>query len=404
MNESGKQLDQSRRIKFQDAPTSNLVIDAIYEGGTSGNLSSAVIHKLIPGMGNVGGFRYIGKHNATQLVVLFANGGDINWPDSLDEFRGTFQYYGDNRKPGKELHDTPKKGNEILRLAFANAHIDEDSRSKVPIFLIFEGTGVGHSVRFRGLAVPGDSHRNQLDDLLAVWRISNGVRFQNYRATFSILDIGDIDGNWIREIAAGKISPLQDPRAPKALKHWVKTGVAKVLQADALRVSRTTSEQQPNSSLEREIIKSIRDYCKDDDYLFEAVAAEVWKLSTSLSMSLDLTRRSRDGGRDAIGHLHLGPSDDPISIEFCLEAKHYAPANSVGVKELSRLISRIKNREFGVLVTTSFVSKQAYDEIRTDGHPIIILAGKDIASILISRGITSRIDCTKWIENIFIKP
>jgi hypothetical protein len=81
---------------------------------------------------------------------------------------------------------------------------------------------------------------------------------------------------------------------------------------------------------------------------------------------------------------------DPVYAEFALEAKCYRPngsrikANSVGVKELSRLISRLRHRQFGVLVTTSFVARQAYSEIREDRHPIIVISGRDIAEILIS--------------------
>ena len=33
--------------------------------------------------------------------------------------------------------------------------------------------------------------------------------------------------------------------------------------------------------------------------------------------------------------------------------------NTVGVKEVSRIISRIRNRQFGVLVSTSAIAKQA---------------------------------------------
>jgi hypothetical protein len=46
---------------------------------------------------------------------------------------------------------------------------------------------------------------------------------------------------------------------------------------------------------------------------------------------------------------------DRISLDFALEAKCYAPENGVGVKELSRLISRLRHRQFGILVTTSFL-------------------------------------------------
>ena len=57
--------------------------------------------------------------------------------------------------------------------------------------------------------------------------------------------------------------------------------------------------------------------------------------------------------------------DDGIRIDtkkFGTSLRRLAPGNSVGVKELARLISRIKHREFGVLVTTSYVNEQAYRE------------------------------------------
>ena len=76
-----------------------------------------------------------------------------------------------------------------------------------------------------------------------------------------------------------------------------------------------------------------------------------------------------------------------------------APTKSrVGVKEMSRLISRLKHREFGVLVTTSAVDKQAYDEIRNDGHPIVVLSGQDIADVLIAAGINTLPKLNNWIH------
>lgn len=88
----------------------------------------------------------------------------------------------------------------------------------------------------------------------------------------------------------------------------------------------------------------------------------------------------------------LGLSEDPVYAEFSLEAKCYRPpiggmkGNTVGVKEVARLISRIKNRQFGVLVTTSVIGRQVYEEVREDRHPIIFLAGGDITNILMSNG------------------
>jgi Restriction endonuclease len=65
-------------------------------------------------------------------------------------------------------------------------------------------------------------------------------------------------------------------------------------------------------------------------------------------------------------------ADDPVYAEFSLEAKCYQPGfdgkvvNTIGVREVSRLISRIRHRQFGVLVTTSVVAPQAYEEVRED--------------------------------------
>jgi restriction endonuclease Mrr len=96
----------------------------------------------------------------------------------------------------------------------------------------------------------------------------------------------------------------------------------------------------------------------------------------------------------------VGPSSDPIRLSFALEAKRYSQANTVGVKEVSRLISRIKHREFGVLVTTSAVNPQAYKEIRTDQHPIVVITGRDIVQILAANGVTTPALCLAWVKRV----
>ncbi len=92
-------------------------------------------------------------------------------------------------------------------------------------------------------------------------------------------------------------------------------------------------------------------------------------MSAEGRVAFDLARPSGDGGRDAIGQLFVGPTDDQIGLEFALEAKCYAPTNGVNVRDLSRLISRLRHRQLGVLVTTSFLADQAYTRLHQDGHP-----------------------------------
>lgn len=74
--------------------------------------------------------------------------------------------------------------------------------------------------------------------------------------------------------------------------------------------------------------------------------------------------------------------------------------NGVGVKEVSRLISRLRHRQFGVLVTTSYVAQHAYKELKKDEHPVVIIAAKDIAALLIKN--FHHLDKVKiWISTKF---
>jgi hypothetical protein len=140
---------------------------------------------------------------------------------------------------------------------------------------------------------------------------------------------------------------------------------------------------------------------------FEAFAARVFQMHDQRVIIDEITRASVDGGRDAVGRYLLGLSDDPVYAEFSLEAKCYRPGlngeapNTVGVKEISRLISRIRHRQFGVLVTTSVIARQAYEEVRQDRHPIVFLSGGDIVDILITNGFNSRELVEQLLKNEF---
>jgi hypothetical protein len=119
--------------------------------------------------------------------------------------------------------------------------------------------------------------------------------------------------------------------------------------------------------------------------------------------SFDLTRPTRDGGRDAIGLYRVGHGASSILVDFALEAKCFNIDNSVGVREVSRLISRLRHRQFGVLVTTSYLHSQAYRELKEDGHPVVVIAAKDIVDILASAGLNSVTGVAQWLELNFPK-
>lgn len=109
-------------IGFESLRTAPLIVDAIYEGDKDGQLSSEPISNLLPGCGNMGGFRIAGKQKDQFFVALFTTGEDKDWPDRIDLTTGQFIYYGDNKTPGHELHDTHKGGNLVLRRVFDLLH------------------------------------------------------------------------------------------------------------------------------------------------------------------------------------------------------------------------------------------------------------------------------------------
>jgi AspBHI-like restriction endonuclease/restriction endonuclease len=361
-------------------------VDAIYEGGRKGNTSDDPITRLLR-CGNQGGFRYVGSptQSTLKLVVLYSTMDDVDWPDVLDEETGVFYYYGDNKRPGHDLHDTQRKGNLILRQVFEAAHQGTEARTRVPPIFLFTKAGRGRDVAFRGLAVPGAESVSSTEDLVAIWKSYGGSRFQNYRAIFTVLNVQRIDREWIDAILTGQ--PNQG--APSAWLRWVSGGVALPLKAARTLEYRRKHEQLPTTKHEQEMLDAIRNHFDEDPFAFERFAAELVKLADKNITAIEVTRPTRDGGRDALGEYRLALGRDRIALDFALEAKCYGTNSSVGVKETSRLISRLRHRQFGVLVTTSFVAEQAYQEIREDKHPIIIIAGADITSILIESGINS---------------
>jgi hypothetical protein len=56
---------------------------------------------------------------------------------------------------------------------------------------------------------------------------------------------------------------------------------------------------------------------------------------------------------------------------------------------------------FGILVTTSFLGHQAYEELRSDRHPVVVIAGTDIAAILVKAGLGTPKAVQEWLTAEF---
>ncbi len=394
-----------REFPFEDLGAAPFVVDAVYRGHGAG-FGSDPLRKLVPGCTNQGGFRALGGRTfgGCRLLVLSSSGGETDWPDALDAERGVFTYYGDNRKPGRELHDTPQKGNRLLSDMFA-AVSSIPLRMRVPPVLLFTKIGANASTRFRGLAVPSSDSDSAL---VAIWRQTAGKRFQNYRAEFVILDCPVVPRDWIVAVRNGE-SAKSEALAPEAWKRWMHRGEVRALRAPRTVQHRSKEQQlpRPDDRAGTAVLAALHGAFGEggrwNPHEFEFVAAELFRFIEPRVEDVEVTRATADGGRDAIGRLRIGGLEgesDGIRTEFALEAKCFGPSNGVGVKELSRLISRLKHRQFGVLVTTSYLAQQAYLELRSDGHPLVIIAGADIVEILRRRGIRNAAETIKWVEHV----
>lgn len=399
-------MKTARLVSHKNLPTADLVIDAVYEG-YGAQLSGEPISKLLK-VGNVKGFRDSGRGKKKNFIVLYTSGENKDWPDQLDVNTGRFTYYGDNRKPGRELHAT--NGNKILRRVFDSLHSD---RLKIPPFFVFRKfrtVASSLSVQFKGLAVPGFLGLPSTEDLVAVWKTSDEQRFQNYRATFTILDISVITREWLNDLREGNAFT---ENAPSVWLEWVKKGRYRALTSESTTVIRSQESQLPDTPDKVLILKTVWKHFekasreKKVSRAFEFFASYLFQMHDQRVIIDEVTRASVDGGRDAIGRYQLGLPDDPLYVEFSLEAKCYRPPlngqkpNTVGVEEVSRLISRIRYRQFGVLVTTSVIGKRVYEEVRKDRHPIIFFCGKDIADILTKNGFNTSSRVKGMLEEKF---
>lgn len=406
-------FDIFKKITKSDRHKYSLFIDAIYRADPSKpNLSAEVLSKLL-GVKNQGGFRYLGKTASPNLVVLFTSGDDLYWRDEIDGSLGLLLYYGDNKTPGTDLHKTKLHDNEILRYIFRlAASTSIEDRKRLPVILVFKKANNTRDVKFLGLAVPGIKGRPQKEWLTAVWGSNrNGDRFQNYKSYFTILDTSSgsaaADGHginleWINDIEQGKA--FESPYAPK---EWIKYVLLKnysPLTAKTEKNIKTKEEQLPLENKKQMVmLKVLHDYFidKDGGYSFETFAAQLIRyMDYAISDDVNVTRPYKDGGFDAEGKYQIfKKAGNSVYVDFYLQAKCYGSDNSVGVKDTSRLISRIKNRQFGIMFTTSYVVKQAYEEILSDNHPIVIISGRNIIDFINNELEINTIDeLLKWLK------
>ena len=138
--------------------------------------------------------------------------------------------------------------------------------------------------------------------------------------------------------------------APDAWIDWRNTGRRRRLIAERSIEWRTREEQFPSSRSDVSLPTTITDYFAGRPHDFEHCAIEISTIMLPDIATVEVTAPNRDGGRDAVGRYRLGTGSSSILVDFAIEAKCFTPPTGVGVRHLSRLISRLRHRQSGVLV------------------------------------------------------
>ena len=363
-------------IKFEYLDKSDLIIDETYNGDVSLGSGGDPICKILK-VQNSGGFRFIGKSKNLEIpyCALYTTLSDPDWPDFIDTVNGMFVYYGDNKKSNPILRT--RGGNNILQKSFEYLH--SNMRKKIPPFFIFSRAN-GRDVIFRGLAVPGFPSLSNTDDLVAIWSSKDNRRFQNYKATFSILDVNTIKREWLDNLLKDKDSI---DGAPSEWIKWKNNQKYRLLTAKPTRYYRKKEEQIPKNKNDLILLETVYNHFKNDPFEFENFSCEIIKHMDKNVSDLNVTQKWKDGGRDGLGVYSIGNnSNHSLKVDFAIEAKCYDIKNGCNVKASSRLISRLRHRQFGIFITTSYLNQQAYKEIIDDKHPVLIISGIDLVEII----------------------
>lgn len=400
MKESlNKKIIIKERVLPEQRDKFRLVTDAVYcpAEENKNNFSGEIISKLF-GVKTQGGFRYIGSKSSPKYIVIYTTGKELFWSDEFDPSFGLFLYYGDNKHPGTELHETNIHGNAILRNIFDFACSDDiNMRKRIPpIFIVKGGPEGGRDIQYIGLAVPGTNKTEKRNWLTAIWASDeNGNRFQNYKALFTVLDTKDgsrfspndasVDLRWLTDIQNDKT--LESVYAPKSWVSYIEKRKFEALLPQIL-VSHVKNKDEQMPAPETEdmaMLNCLQNYFveKDRGYSFEEFANHMVQTLDESVLYINTTRKYKDGGFDGEGEYRIfRTSINEIKIPFLVQAKCYKTNVSLKVHDTARIISRLQKGHFGVIITTSYLSEQAYDEILKDRCNLVILSGKNIVEYL----------------------
>ena len=371
-----------------DNPKFKWVIDDAYRNtGSKNNKNDQLIRKIWVNkdfdladdekdwtIQNSGGIRGLSKGDLSgkisgidkSAVFCFttkqSTGSHNPWDDATDYFKGEVKYWGD-AKYNKSKDIDEWLGNRILK-NISDKTI-EGNFDEVPPILYFNSNKSGW-ISFRGLCVIyGYQERSFMD---------KDHRIKNYQWSFAMLDVQSVDPEWIKHRALNNNDNHKS--CPLAWKNYVKNGKIKRLQAWRNNIKSKDSQLPVKRSKEDRFLQSLKEMPYDD---FETIICSMLQ-SSNLVHNIDQTRKTSDGGFDMIGKFFL-PDPFHYEINFKGEVKRWAGNSSVGVKDISRLVARLRRGEYGLFFTTSYYGRQAQEEVIKDAYPVKLFSGVDMYNL-----------------------
>lgn len=342
------------------------------------------------GIGNSGGIRsakYLNiKSELPCYIVLitrnFTHHWDNPWEDIVDYSTGKIFYWGDAKFDSSKNY-TEFRGNKKLLNVFHR--ILENELHEVPPILHFTKTERGE-VKFNGLCA--------LSNLELTWFEDSGTPVKNYRCELTILDIENVDLEWLH--ARVKCMNLKglNKNAPEVWKSYIKGNTKKL---DVWSTQIITKEEQlpPPNTQESRLLTQLHNLTPTE---FEVVVVELFKNLPNVSHKIVRTQPTSDGGLDFYGHFSI-PYPVKYIIEFLGEAKKFGPNSAVQPKHVSRLVARLSRGQYGIFVTTSYYTKQTQKEVLEDGYPIKLFSGNDLINFLYElRLVENGVIKKEWLE------
>ncbi len=328
------------------------------------------------GMLNSPGVRGLGftekkaeSHLPAYLILVThekSSGTHNPWEDIVDLSAAEILYWGDAKNHSSKVLDD-FDGNKKLRQIYDT--ILDGNLDAIPPVLHFSKPSKGY-VLFNGLCV--------LEKLDITWFDDGGIPVRNYHAKLSILDCDEVSVSWLhhraRTVAIDDLDKhLECPSV------WLdyKKGRKKMLDI-WIKAIRSEQQQLPDvNSKENQILEELINL---DPYTFERVIVSLFSELTDITHHISGTKPSADGGFDFFGTFKL-PRPLAYEIKFRGEVKRYARNKSIDPKSVSRLVARLTRQEYGIFVTTSYFTKQAQNEVLSDGYPVHLISGSDLVSM-----------------------